>query len=80
MPTLTSIFLLLTATLLLCIIPGPDMLYIIARSTSQGRSAGVISCVGIACCRLRLLHWDSLVSFSSYLSRMKSLNTRVLRI
>ncbi len=48
MPTLTNIFLLLTATVLLCIIPGPDMLYIIARSTSQGRSAGVISCVGIA--------------------------------
>ncbi len=48
MPTLTSIFLLFTATVLLCIIPGPDMLYIIARSTSQGRSAGVLSCVGIA--------------------------------
>lgn len=48
MPTLTSIFLLLTATVLLCVIPGPDMLYIIARSTSQGRSAGVVSCVGIA--------------------------------
>ncbi len=48
MPTLTSIFLLFTATVLLCVIPGPDMLYIIARSTAQGRSAGVVSCVGIA--------------------------------
>lgn len=48
MPTLTSIFLLFTATVLLCIIPGPDMLYIIARSTSQGRAAGVVSCIGIA--------------------------------
>ena len=48
MPTLTNIFLLFTATVLLCIIPGPDMLYIIARSTTQGRSAGVISCIGIA--------------------------------
>jgi threonine/homoserine/homoserine lactone efflux protein len=47
MPTLTNIFLLLTATVLICIIPGPDMLYIIARSTSQGRLAGVLSCVGI---------------------------------
>ena len=48
MPTLTTLFLLFTATVLLCIIPGPDMLYIIARSTSQGRSAGILSCVGIA--------------------------------
>lgn len=47
MPTLTNIFLLLIATVLLCIVPGPDMLYIIARSTSQGRSAGVLSCIGI---------------------------------
>lgn len=47
MPTLSNIFLLFTATVLICIIPGPDMLYIIGRSTSQGRSAGVISCVGI---------------------------------
>ena len=48
MPTFTSIFLLFTATVLLCIIPGPDMLYIIARSTAQGRAAGVVSCIGIA--------------------------------
>ena len=48
MPTLTSIFLLFSATILICIIPGPDMLYVIARSTSQGRAAGVLSCVGIA--------------------------------
>ncbi len=48
MPTLTNIFLLFIATVLLCIVPGPDMLYILARSTAQGRSAGVVSCVGIA--------------------------------
>ncbi len=48
MPALTNIFLLFTATVLLCIIPGPDMLYILACSTTQGRAAGVISCVGIA--------------------------------
>ncbi|GCE31747.1 RhtB family transporter [Dictyobacter alpinus] len=48
MPTLTNIFLLFIATILICIVPGPDMLYILARSTSQGRSAGVVSCVGIA--------------------------------
>lgn len=48
MPTLTNIFLLFIATVLLCIVPGPDMLYILARSTGQGRSAGVVSCIGIA--------------------------------
>lgn len=48
MPTLTNIVLLFTATVLLCIVPGPDMLYIATRSTGQGRIAGVISCVGIA--------------------------------
>lgn len=48
MPTLTNIVLLFTVTVLLCIVPGPDMLYIATRSTGQGRIAGVISCVGIA--------------------------------
>lgn len=48
MPTLTSIFLLMTATVLLGIVPGPDMFYILARSTGQGRSAGLVSCIGIA--------------------------------
>ena len=48
MPSLTSIFLLIGAALLLDIVPGPDMLYVIARSTGQGRAAGVLSSVGIA--------------------------------
>ncbi|WP_126600380.1 LysE family translocator [Dictyobacter aurantiacus] len=48
MPTLTSISLLLVTTIVICIIPGPDMLYIIARSTGQGRSSGIVSCLGIA--------------------------------
>jgi threonine/homoserine/homoserine lactone efflux protein len=48
MPTPTNILLLLTAALILSAIPGPDMLYIIARSTGQGRPAGLISCLGIA--------------------------------
>jgi threonine/homoserine/homoserine lactone efflux protein len=48
MPTLTNILLLLTAAFILSAIPGPDMLYIIARSTGQGRPAGLISCLGIA--------------------------------
>src|SRR5947209_8196088 len=48
MPTPTNVLLLITAALLLSVIPGPDMLYIIARSTGQGRPAGLISCLGIA--------------------------------
>jgi threonine/homoserine/homoserine lactone efflux protein len=48
MPMLTTLFLLVATTVLVCIVPGPDMLYIISRSTRQGRSAGVVSCLGIA--------------------------------
>ncbi|MFL5693094.1 MAG: LysE family translocator [Ktedonobacteraceae bacterium] len=48
MPTLTNILLLSIAAFLLSVIPGPDMLYIIARSTGQGRPSGLVSCVGIA--------------------------------
>jgi threonine/homoserine/homoserine lactone efflux protein len=36
-----------TAMLLLNITPGPDMLYVIARSAGQGRSAGMASALGI---------------------------------
>lgn len=35
------------AGLLLNLTPGPDVLYIVARSSSQGRAAGVISALGI---------------------------------
>ena len=48
MPTITNVLLLALAAFLLSIIPGPDMLYIIARSTGQGRPAGLVSCIGIA--------------------------------
>src|SRR5215470_11029049 len=48
MPMLTTLFLLIVMTVLICIVPGPDMLYIVSRSIRQGRSAGVVSCLGIA--------------------------------
>lgn len=35
------------ACFLLSIIPGPDMLYIATRSLSQGRSAGIVSVLGV---------------------------------
>src|SRR5882672_4923530 len=37
-----------TATLALNLTPGPDMLYISARSIAQGRRAGVLSTLGVA--------------------------------
>lgn len=36
------------ATLALNLTPGPDMLYVIARSATEGRAAGVVSALGIA--------------------------------
>src|SRR4051812_39059993 len=36
-----------TAMLLLNITPGPDMLYVLARSGGQGRAAGIVSALGI---------------------------------
>jgi threonine/homoserine/homoserine lactone efflux protein len=39
--------LFMLATLTLNVTPGPDMLYVIARSVNQGRSAGVVSSLGI---------------------------------
>src|SRR5215213_8197183 len=42
-----NIPLFLLATLALNLTPGPDMLYVIARSVGQGRRAGVMSALGI---------------------------------
>jgi threonine/homoserine/homoserine lactone efflux protein len=36
------------AALALAITPGPAVLYIVTRSISQGRAAGVVSCLGVA--------------------------------
>lgn len=40
--------LFLVATLALLVVPGPAVLYIVARSIEQGRRAGLISTLGIA--------------------------------
>ncbi|MBF5044547.1 LysE family translocator [Aggregicoccus sp. 17bor-14] len=44
----TNLLLFMGATLALNVTPGPDMLYVIARSASEGRRAGVASALGIA--------------------------------
>jgi threonine/homoserine/homoserine lactone efflux protein len=37
------------AALILAVTPGPAVLYIVTRSVSQGRGAGIVSCTGVAC-------------------------------
>ena len=43
-----TLLLFMSATLALNLTPGPDMLYVIARSAAEGRRAGVVSALGIA--------------------------------
>src|SRR5574339_16673 len=38
----------LIASLALLLVPGPAVLYIVARSIAQGRKAGIVSVLGIA--------------------------------
>lgn len=49
---ITHFPLFIAAVLLLNITPGPDTAYIIGRSVAQGRSAGIVSALGICtgCC------------------------------
>ncbi len=47
MPDPHSLLLFVGAGLLLNVTPGPDLLYILGRSVSQGRAAGVVSALGI---------------------------------
>ena len=47
MPDATSLIVFMTATLALNLTPGPDMLYVVARSVGQGQRAGVVSALGI---------------------------------
>lgn len=48
MPEIDALLLFVVATLTLNVTPGPDMLYVIARSAGQGRPAGIASALGIA--------------------------------
>jgi threonine/homoserine/homoserine lactone efflux protein len=47
MPDLAHFLTFAAATLILNLMPGPDMMYIIARSLGQGRRAGLVSALGI---------------------------------
>lgn len=47
MPDFTTLALFVAAAMLLFIVPGPAVLYIVTRSLSQGRTAGMVSVLGI---------------------------------
>jgi threonine/homoserine/homoserine lactone efflux protein len=47
MPDIPTLALFCVATLGLLVVPGPAVLYIVTRSVSQGRSAGLISVLGV---------------------------------
>jgi len=47
MPDLTSFALFAVAALTLLVIPGPSVLFIVARSLEQGRLAGFVSVLGV---------------------------------
>jgi threonine/homoserine/homoserine lactone efflux protein len=47
MPTTTTLALFATATLALLLVPGPAVVYIVTRSVAQGRSAGLVSVLGV---------------------------------
>jgi threonine/homoserine/homoserine lactone efflux protein len=48
LPSAKDLVLFITAALILLLIPGPAVLYIVARSVDQGRKAGLASTSGIA--------------------------------
>ncbi|GIH89850.1 LysE family translocator [Planobispora siamensis] len=47
MPDLATLAVFSVATLALLIVPGPAVVYIVTRSVAQGRSAGMVSVLGI---------------------------------
>ncbi|MGH2617689.1 MAG: LysE family translocator [Thermomicrobiales bacterium] len=47
MPSLSTIAVFLLAGLVLVVVPGPNILYIVARGVHQGRWAGLVSALGV---------------------------------
>jgi len=47
MISLHSYLLFIGAVVVLCLVPGPDMAYMLARTIAQGRRAGLVAAVGI---------------------------------
>jgi threonine/homoserine/homoserine lactone efflux protein len=49
MPSLTNLAAFALISLGMVLTPGPNMIYLISRSISQGRMAGLVSLLGVAC-------------------------------
>jgi threonine/homoserine/homoserine lactone efflux protein len=47
MPSLTALLLFAAASIALLVVPGPAVLYVVTRSVSQGRRAGLVSVLGV---------------------------------
>ena len=47
MPDWPTLSLFIAAATVLVVLPGPNTLYIVARSLEQGTLAGLVSCVGV---------------------------------
>src|SRR5215207_11137409 len=47
MPDVSTFALFVIAALVLLIVPGPSVLYIVARSVEGGRTAGLVSVLGV---------------------------------
>ncbi|WP_327087268.1 LysE family translocator [Nonomuraea sp. NBC_01738] len=47
MPDISSFALFAAATLMIMLVPGPAVLFIVTRSVAQGRSAGLVSVLGV---------------------------------
>jgi len=65
-PSATNLSLFVSATLVLLLVPGPAVLYIFARSVEQGRSAGLVSILGIH--TATLVHVAAAVGLSALLA------------
>ncbi len=48
MPEASTLLLFAAAAISINLTPGPDMLYVIARSVGQGRRAGIVSALGLS--------------------------------
>jgi threonine/homoserine/homoserine lactone efflux protein len=49
MPSATALALFCVAALALIVVPGPAVTYVVTQSLDKGRSAGLVSALGIAC-------------------------------
>jgi threonine/homoserine/homoserine lactone efflux protein len=47
MPTVSTLLVFAAASLALFVVPGPSVLYIVTRSVAQGRTAGLVSMLGV---------------------------------